>query len=143
MRRPLRDRFAEKVRVDLDTGCWEWTAHRNGKGYGVIWENGTKSAHRVAWMLLVGPIAEGLTIDHAVCQNKGCVNPAHMELVTARENTSRSFAYRTRKFECANGHQYTPENTGRISTTGARYCRTCARASTRSWRAANREKATA
>src|SRR5690606_41377855 len=58
--------------------------------YGRISINNTATyAHRVAWELLMGPIPEGLTIDH-LCHNKLCVNPDHLEPVTFGENASRA-----------------------------------------------------
>ena len=49
-------------------------------------------AHRFAYEMFVGAIPEGMQIDH-LCQNKRCVNPEHMELVTPGENISRSHRY--------------------------------------------------
>lgn len=48
-------------------------------------------AHRYSYELLVGPIPDGLTIDH-LCRNRACVNPDHMEPVTQRENLRRARA---------------------------------------------------
>jgi hypothetical protein len=71
--------------------------------------------------LHVGPIPEGLTIDH-LCKNPGCVRPDHLEAVTMRENIRRgSWASRT---HCINGHEYTEENTYRMPS-GYRDCRRC------------------
>lgn len=74
-----------------ESGCWEWAAARQTNGYGSVWiGNGrTALAHRVAYEALVGPIPDGLTIDH-LCRNKACINPAHMEPVTAVENIQRA-----------------------------------------------------
>lgn len=88
--RPLWDRFWEKV--DVEPGqCWLWTACTKN-GYGVIWvdaEHRAEEAHRVAYELLVGPIPEGMTIDH-LCRVTRCQNPDHFELVTAGENSRRN-----------------------------------------------------
>lgn len=78
-------------KVDKSDGCWEWTGGRyKNTGYGQFsWrENGRRTptnAHRVAWMLLVGPIPEGMFVDH-ICHNRGCVNPVHLRLATPKQN---------------------------------------------------------
>ena len=114
----MPERFWRYVRVT--DGCWEWTgACVEGYGY---FRMGTqqKKAHRVAYELVVGPIPDGLTIDH-LCQNKGCVNPAHMEPVTAAENLSRQGQ---RMAACRRGHPFIPENTY-VSRSGGRSRRVC------------------
>jgi len=69
--------------------CWLWTGYRDKFGYGYM---GIASkpigVHRVAWEILVGPIPDGLTIDH-LCRNTSCVNPEHLEPVTNSENIRR------------------------------------------------------
>ena len=88
--RPLADRFWEKVDKRGADECWPWQAGFGTGGYGLFGvgsrSDGTtrmKSAHRVAYELSVGPIPEGLQIDH-LFRNLACVNPAHMEPVTLR-----------------------------------------------------------
>lgn len=85
---PGDDRFWSKVL--RGPNCWLWVGSRNELGYGQYRiDNETRGrAHRVAYELLVGPIPEGLTIDH-LCRNTWCVNPAHMEPVTIQENLGR------------------------------------------------------
>jgi hypothetical protein len=80
------------------------------------------AAYRVAYILLVGPIPEGLQLDH-LCRVASCVNPAHLEPVTQQENIRRQLAAIT---HCPKGHEYTPENTGH-DRHGGRYCRICSR----------------
>lgn len=88
---PFEERFWSKV--EKSSGCWAWTGHKNRNGYG--WTLGPKgkgeSAHRIAYELLVGPIPEGLQIDH-LCRNRACVNPDHLEPVTQRVNWQRGNA---------------------------------------------------
>lgn len=105
-------------------GCWEWQGTIHHQGYGVI-RIGDRihRAHRVVYEATVAPIADGFVLDH-LCENKRCVNPAHLEPVTHAENVRRAWA---NKPACRNGHLYTPENTGR-KPNGSRRCRACARA---------------
>lgn len=85
----LKERFDAKWRADADSGCWVWTGARAVSGYGKISLN-TKlvPAHRLAWSLYVAAIPDGMTIDHK-CRRRECVNPAHLEVVTAGENSRR------------------------------------------------------
>jgi hypothetical protein len=120
----------------LVNGCWEWRGARNQKGYGNIRIESygpAKSAHRVAYAELVGPIPDGMEIDH-LCKNRACINPQHLEAVTRTTNIQR---VDQRKSVCKNGHEMTPANT-RIYTTKqgyeARKCSACAREFTRQYR---------
>lgn len=82
-------RFWAKVRR-TGTTCWNWQGARQSRGYGSfgIAPGRTALAHRVAYEAMVGPIPDGMTLDH-LCENKVCVNPAHLEPVTREENTRR------------------------------------------------------
>lgn len=118
-------------------GCWLWTGCIAKNGYGQVGHEGrTRSAHTVSYELHVGPIPEGLTIDHtchngsgckggASCLHRRCVNPAHLEPVTQRVNNQRAQAASDEK--CVNGHEWTPENTRVRKDTGQRICRECAK----------------
>lgn len=118
------------TRITMRPGseCWEFTGPRNGLGYGRLSRDGKDDyAHRGSYELLVGPIPDGLTLDH-LCRNPPCVNPAHLEPVTMAENSRRGTsppAVNFRKTHCVNGHEFTEENTYRRPDNGRRVCRRC------------------
>lgn len=124
----LPRRLAVKIAVNPGTGCWEWTAVRQPDGYGKAkWNGRMVSVHRLGYQLLVGPIPEGLEIDH-LCRVRNCVNPSHMEPVTHAENVRRTYAAIDggREGECVNGHT--------IALVGIRrsgQCAQCSREATR------------
>ena len=106
-------------------GCWLWIGSVNENGYGTVgrWRGPQRRAHRAFYELLVGPIPDGLDLDH-LCRVRRCVNPAHLEPVTRSENLRRSV--RSMRLVCKKGHPLTPENT-RVKSDGRRRCRTCQR----------------
>lgn len=84
-----RDKFAEVDR-GFGSACWEWFGTVSPGGYGTLQVNGRrKQAHRFMYEREIGPIPDGLHLDH-LCRNTLCVNPAHLEPVTPQENTRRS-----------------------------------------------------
>lgn len=138
---PDRTRFWSKV-AHGGEGCWLWCASLTQKGYGQF-SFGKKSdgtyrmlkAHRFAYEDTVGPIPEGMAIDH-LCRNRACCNPVHLEVVTNAENNKRAGAA---KESCARGHRFTPENIigGR---NGTRECRACRLERKRRYRHAARSR---
>jgi hypothetical protein len=81
-------------------------------------------AHRLAYELLVGPIPDGLTLDH-LCRTRNCINPWHLEPCTLKENQLRSPVINANKTHCRNGHEYTEENTRHYVRKGGAKMRTC------------------
>jgi hypothetical protein len=81
--------------VDKTDECWNWNSAIDTYGYGVFQlsypKRQTVKAHRVSYELMVSSIPDDLTIDH-LCRNKKCVNPKHLEVVTASENARRAVA---------------------------------------------------
>lgn len=121
------ERFWAKVDASAGLGaCWEWLAYRGRDGYGQFGVGRVvKRAHRVAFELARGPVPDGLTLDH-LCRNRGCVNPVHLEPVTAGENVLRGIspaATHARAEQCPQGHQYDAGNT--YTYRGWRRCRRC------------------
>ena len=128
----VRDRST----LQMPSGCWRW-GRLQRDGYALIHQRGVaKMAHRFVYELLVGPIPDGAVLDHVChtlsdckggtdCPHRACVNPDHLEPVTADENYRRG-----RHFEavrgtthCPKGHEYQGRNVIRYQ--GRRYCRTC------------------
>lgn len=127
------------------TPCWEWTAARNSDtGYGAFVsppprKGKTAQAHRIMYMEVFGPVADGMHIDH-MCRNRGCVNPEHLRCVTHQENILAGAtvpAMRAKITHCPQGHEYTPENT-EVSKRRQRHCKTCRRARSEAFRATHR-----
>lgn len=128
------DRFIEKV-LKQPNGCWLWTAANHianqkvGDRYGRFNLAGrTIYAHRAAFVLFKGEIADGLTVDH-LCKNTLCVNPDHLEAVSQRENNLRGkgfYAQHARKLVCKRGHQFDGTKT-KADGRQYRHCSQCER----------------
>lgn len=129
-RKSIHERFWQYVSPEPNSGCWLWDGPADRRGYGNIMVAGRKHklAHRIGYELLVGPIPNGLVLDH-LCRTPSCVNPEHLRCVTNRENVlcgiGRS-AENARKTYCAAGHEYTLDNI--YSHSGRRHCRKCRKA---------------
>lgn len=130
------ERFLDKISPEPNSGCWLWAGTIRGHGYGAFWMGGTYwPAHRIAYELWQAEIPNGLEIDH-LCRVKSCVNPAHLEPVTHRENILRAAALgivgkaNTEKTHCKRGHPFDAENTY-IFQGRYRACRICRRSARR------------
>lgn len=130
--------FWDKVSPEPNSGCWLWTAAMHRNGYGKIGYLGrTRTTHRLAYEELIGPIPDKLQLDH-LCRVRCCVNPNHMEPVTAQTNILRGncpkiVAQRNlSKTHCVRGHEFTAANTRRYGT--SRNCRLCACIHTKKYR---------
>ena len=136
---PITERLWAKVDVRGSDDCWQWTG-TTSSGYGMI---DGKGAHRVAYEDKVGPIPDGMQIDHLChtraaesgtcpggeCEHRRCCNPAHMEPVTHAQNVARSVP--SQKDRCKRGHDLTDPDNLKPNSRGARQCRECANISRR------------
>lgn len=125
------DSFLRKIEI-TDT-CWLWAGSVHDNGYGYFKYKGKmRSAHRLSYTFHVGPIQAPLQIDH-LCRNKLCVNPFHLETVTAKENTKRNPNHisvkKIFKLVCINGHRLDlAENIGYLNKSkNKKRCKTCHR----------------
>lgn len=127
-------RFLAKVKKS--TKCWEWTASKDGFGYGMFSLYGKRQgAHRASWQIFKGQIPKKMYVLHK-CDNPSCVRPGHLFIGTQKENvkdavskgrhkTNRGDVKRN-KTHCPAGHPYKGKHLY-IDPQGWRHCRTCAK----------------
>lgn len=118
--------FRHAVRA---SGCWEWTGgYTNPAGYGTITIPGEpqKYAHRASYEIEVGPIPDGMTVDH-ICFNPPCIRPSHLQLLSLSANASRHMV--STLPTCVRGHVYDADTTYIRSRNGGRQrqCMACQR----------------
>lgn len=136
-RTTVESRVARLSKVDETSGCWVWGGSKDKDGYGKVrvkFPNGRVAylAHRMTFMHFVGDIPDGKEVDH-ICKNTSCINPAHLRLLTHRENVEAG-DYKTHhrnavKTHCIHGHALTAENIRiqRHKNTVMRHCKLCAK----------------
>jgi adenine-specific DNA methylase len=150
MLKPIIERIEAKSIPEPNSGCWLWVAKVSRDGYGRLGvrvagraHTVPKLAHRLSYEAFVGPIPEGLELDH-LCRVRCCVNPRHLEPVSRAENVRRGIAdgkegraaavaaknARTHCKKC--GFEYSQANTY-VYRKGKRYFRTC-RNCRKNWR---------
>lgn len=134
----MTDRLLAKVHAVGPAECWWWMGELDRHGYGRVRvsspQRRSTGAHRAVYEELVGPVPEGLEIDH-LCRNPRCVNPGHLEPVTHAENGRRgragevNAARQRAKTHCPQGHPYDGDNLYvRPNGRGCKACRLAAKA---------------
>jgi len=134
------DQILARTVREGDCQIWQGAVQSSGYGSVGVGNHKTQLAHRVIFTEMVGPIEEGLTVDHLCC-NKRCMNVFHIELVTRAENSRRK---NERQTHCIAGHPLSGSNLrtslkrdGHVH----RVCNTCQRGYAAAYRARVKEQA--
>lgn len=136
--------------IVAENGCHIWTGARSADGYGVVRVDGrTRFVHLVRYEREVGPVPEGMELDHFRCDAgpDACCNPLHCRPVSHRENMLRGdtvAAASAARTHCAKGHELSGTNLVPSKLRrGVRECRTCCTARKTAWKRRRREQGTA
>lgn len=124
--------FIECNRYDPITGCWNWSAYKDAKGYGKIHYLGkTQFVHRIsAHCFLRYDLNSKLLVVCHKCDNPSCFNPKHLFIGTRSDNSKDCVAKGRWDgpkpwTHCRRGHELTGSNAIVRKDTGRKYCRTC------------------
>lgn len=114
-KRPLEDRFWDKVAFGMD--CWGWFGAVDKNGYGQTYAHGKQlKAHRVSYEMHYGKIPDGLMVLHK-CDNPGCTRPCHL-FVGSNSDNMKDMASKGRggksRGESHGMSKLTPSNVGDI-----------------------------
>lgn len=108
------ERFLSKIKVNQESGCWEWQKALTNSGYGkfhII--NGDYMTHRVSYSIFKEGLNTDLVVDH-ICKNRKCCNPNHLRLASfsenVLENSDSGAAINKSKTHCIRGHELIPPN---------------------------------
>lgn len=110
--------------------CWHWTKTRLPSGYPQFRKG---YAHRYSFQRFIGPIPHSKQVSHS-CGHRDCVNPAHLQLTSAREAS-----FYVSRDRCSQGHLYTAKNTAPVGI--YRRCRECDRMRALAYRARRKSRA--
>jgi hypothetical protein len=129
----------QKVVTNGGDDCWIWEGAKTTAGYGNLRVEGkVRYTHRLAYEEFVGPIPDGLHLDH-LCRNVSCCNPDHLDPVSSGENLHRG-KLGALKETCAKGHPWIPENWASNGTRGLKCCAVCKRLRERERQRRRRQK---
>jgi hypothetical protein len=125
---PLDQKLLNRCEFDPVSGCWNWTGFIKNSGYGSFTarkkgKTVTKTVHRWAYEVFIGPIEEGAIIRHS-CDNKLCINPSHLETGTQKDNMQDRLTRTWRPItHCINGHELKSPN---LVSVKRKRCKICA-----------------
>jgi hypothetical protein len=125
------------ARLDKSGECWKWLGAHTSDGRPEVMVNRKMwYVYRLTYTALIGPIPEGLTLDHVVCQHGWCCNPSHCEPVSNGTNVTRALAIRwANNTHCPKGHEHAAWRRWRKTGTRYPYCLACSNERVKKWSA--------